>query len=368
VNPVNKLKQAWENFKTGTITQVDKRFDKKTVEQNKVNSALDHQRQMAQGKAKEEERKRKMLEETKGENRDGRDRKEVVGDYLTDRKEKLRQQNLENHISLRQLFRELNNGAEIALTNQARNRTFGQLQDILVDERGIMHIVNTQGQMPMGGPSFGDIVQSPSGMITDMTAGYLPLNLSDEGRYLPSSETVQVPQMVYTEEEGIVFTENHSEKYKNRVAQLQSQVQSLHSENAAKEKAMVGMSQQIKELQRQKETLMTIAESEQAGREKIKEMAENAIENYNQQEIELNKTDAVKEMWEEVTKAVMKTDSQRVDDLMEEIDQNEFDKKEEEMRRTIKMIVNQMPKIQEATQTGSSGGGGEAGGGTGDEF
>lgn len=345
---LNKIKQKLEELKTGFVTQVDKSFTREQIEMSQINEDLDHDRQMAKAKAKDEERKRKMLEESMGGNReDGQDKKTMVANHLSDRKEQMQQQNLENHISLRQFFQELEQGnLEVGLANQARNRTFGTLDDIVLDDRGMMFLINKQGDIVMGGPNWGDIVQSPSGMIADMQAGILPLNLSDEGRHLPSSETAQVPQVVWTNEEGIVFSDQHTEKYKTQLAQMQQQIQTLSQQLKEKEVAMVGMNQAIKERDRQLERMETIAEAEQEAREKTKEMSENAIRQYNQMEIELNKTDAVKDFWEEISQAVLRAQSESVDEIIDEMKTSDFERTEDQIRRSIQMFVNEAPKLE----------------------
>lgn len=355
----DKVAQKYYDFITIFKTQTEKRVQPKQVE--RTEDALDHDRQMAKGRAKEEERKRKAIEESKGE-----DRRQNVGQYLQSRQEKLSKENLEDAISLRHYFKNLEKGKiEVQLTNQARNQDFGNFQDILIDPDGMMYIVNQQGEVKMGGSNWGDIVQSPSGMITDIMAGYLPLNLSPEGLYMPSSETAQVPQIVMTEEEGIVFTENHTEKYKKNVARLQQQIQSQRQDLGVMEKAMTGMAQQIKEQQRKNETLKVIAESEQEGREKHMEMAQNAIEQFNQQEIEHNKTDSVKSFWEEIAKAQMSAQGDTVEEIMEEIDKDEVDQAEESLRRGIKMFLGEIDKAQSISggqAPASTDGGGDGGG------
>ena len=353
----DKLLEKWYKFTTQFKTQTEKRVQPSQVE--RAEDGLDHDRSMAKGRLKDEERQRKMLEEGK-EN----DKKQKVGQYLQSRQEKLSKENLEDAISLRNFFTQLNQGnVEVQLTNQSRNEDFGDLQDILIDPKGMMYIVNEDGEVKMGGSNWGDIVQSPSGMITDIMAGYLPLNLSDEGMYMPSSETAQVPDIVMTEEEGLVFTENHTEKYKNKVARLKQQIQSQSQELGMMEKAMTGMAQQVKELQREKETLQVVAESEQEGREKHMEMAQNAIQQYNQQEIELNKTDSVKSFWEEIAKAQMNAQEQTVEGIMNEVDKDEVDVAEERLRRGIKMFIQEFDKVDSMTAQPATGGGGEADGG-----
>lgn len=358
----DKLVEKYYNFITQFKTQTEKRVQPQEVE--RTEDGLDHDRQMAKGRAKDEERKRKQIEESKGE-----DRKQNVGQYLQSRQEKLSKENLEDAISLRNYFRSLEEGkVDVQLTNQARNQDFGKFNDILIDPDGMMYIVNQDGEVKMGGSNWGDIVQSPSGMITDIMAGYLPLNLSPEGLYMPSSETEQVPQIVMTEEEGIVFTENHTEKYKKNVARLQQQIQSQRQDLGMMEKAMTGMAQQVKELQRKNETLKVVAESEQEGREKHMEMAQNAIQQFNQQEIEHNKTDSVKSFWEEIAKAQMNAQSESVEDIMNEIDKDEVDRAEEDLRRGIKMFLGEMEKAQSMTQSAPASGGGGDGGGDSQEF
>ncbi|MDY6778347.1 MAG: hypothetical protein SVU32_06775, partial [Candidatus Nanohaloarchaea archaeon] len=78
-------------------------------------------------------------------------------------------------------------------------------------------------------PTWGQIFANPHKLPMELQGGYLTVNLTASGDYVPPRETQDVPRAIYIEagdgeEEKWIVTDEYKEDYLDRVADLNNHV------------------------------------------------------------------------------------------------------------------------------------------------
>ncbi len=336
---IGRLKRWWYEFQTETTTQQKVNINPQNVdERDEIINKLDHDRQMKQGKLDDMERKEEAMEQ----NQD----KDDVSRYLQKKQKRLSRQNLDNATDLKKML-DIAEEEEVEILSRTRQESFGHLKTHVVDGKGIIYLINDEGDIVMAGPTYGRIFTNPGAVHKEIQHGFITVNLNNDGMYAQGPETVEVPRMIATQEQGIIVTENHTEKYMDYIAELNQEISQLRSQHAAKEKAMVSMAKTLEEQDRIIQTSETLGEATKKQLETRQQEMESILHSFDDMQRQFKRLSMENDTWEDVAKDSLEWKEHVRNELMQQFDQEEIDVAENNLRKAMDLLLDRVDDIQQ---------------------
>lgn len=330
-----------------------------TLNQKNVQNAdkrLLHEKEMARAKQKESERK------IQGE-KEAPDKKDV-SKHLQKQQKKLSRQNLKHNIGFSKII-DFINEYEVYLTSRTTSTKFALWTDIVTDDKGTIYLVGEklnevepnefeptgEEDIVIGGPNLGRIFANPQGLGNEVKSGMVRINKNDDGGYVMGPETVDVPQMIWVDEEKKwIQTEEHTEKYMKQVAQLRQQVNQLRNENAWREKALMDISESKAELERIIESQEVVNESLDKQLEKWMDEWKQTAYDMDDMQSQFRRMSMINQTNEDIAHDLVVNKEKVFDKLSDEIDTDEFEEAQDTLRDAIELIMDNKDELIDLRQ------------------
>lgn len=333
------LKETIKNLFSNTEKRTKVILDQETADSHKK---MDHDRGMARGqlkqKHKEEEQDKKAT------------KKANVSQYLHSQDKELSRRFMKNSASLNALFEEVKRGRDIELMSRSGNKSFGYLSSthpVIVNDKGLIIILNEDNQPVTAGPTFGQILANPKGFAKEADRGILRLNVDEQGRYVPGPETVQTPQMILEPATNkFVTTEDYTEQYQEQVAQLKQELSNLRQEKGMLEKTLIEVIEDNKEKDRLLENQNAIIDKVEGQLERRSQEFNNVLDKFDGMQRNQKRLSNIADTYEQVAKDTIKVKEDIIDEVMDELDEDEVERAESRIRKAVDLVLNNADKIE----------------------
>lgn len=346
VNPLqyiaNKIIGAFEKAGKSVETKKQVSMDNKVVgNMNKSMKRMDGERQAAKAEL-QKKRKQENAEESQQD-------KDDISKYLNKQNKELSRKNLQNNISLRKF---LTSEEDIEIMSRQGGKSFGHVQDLVPDEKGTLYLISDEGEIVLAGPTLGRIFASPKKMQNELRHGMVTVNLNDKGQYLQGPETVDVPKMIYTDQDKWAVADDATEKYMEEVPQLRQQINKLRGEKAFMERAMVSMGQEIREQNRIIETTEEMGEAAWEQLEKRNDEMMETLYQFDDMQRNMKRMSMNVDTWEDAAKSVIQNRDKMVNDLVDDIGKDEMDVAQEDLEDTLQFLLGNADELMQMAQAG----------------
>lgn len=339
-----KIISAFEAAGKEVTTQKEVNIDQEVVSNMpKAMKKMDGERQSAKAEL-QKRRKKERAEENQQS-------KEDISEYLNQQNKELSRQNLENSVSLRKL---LTAEEDIKIISREGGRTFGHVKDLVPDDKGTMYLISHEEGVVMAGPTLGRIFANPKKLQNELEHGLVTVNMNDDGMYVQGPETVEVPQMIYTQDEKWAVAENATEKYMKEMPRLKQEINSLRGENAFLERSMVNLADKVREQERIIESTEEIGESAWEQLEKRNEEIMETLYQFDDMQRNMKRMSMNVDTWEDAAKSVIQNREKMVNDLVADIDKDEMDVAKEDLQQTLQFLLGNADDLMQMAQAGDS--------------
>ena len=340
----NKIVGALEEAGKDVETRKEVNMDQEVVSNmGRTLKKMDGERQSAKAEL-QKQRKKERAEEKQQD-------KEDISQYLNKQNKELSRKNLENNISLRKF---LTAEDDIEIISREGGRTFGHVEDLVPDEKGTLYLISQEEGIVMAGPTLGRIFANPKKMQREIKHGFVTINQNDDGAYMQGPETVEVPQMIYTQDDKWAVAEDATEKYMKEVPKLRQQINKLRGEKAFLERAMVNMADEIREQDRIIETTEEMSESAWDQLEKRNDEMMETLHQFDDMQRNMKRMSMNVDTWEDAAKSVIQNRDKMVNDLVDDIDKDEMDVAKEDLQQTLQFLLGNADELMQMAQAGDT--------------
>lgn len=337
-----RLASWWEGFKTNfkTDERVEQKIDRRDIEN--INEEIDYDRGVARGRQKQEERKRKSLEESVTN-----EKQKNVSAALNKQKEELKKKSYDNATSLKRLF-EISERNDVTLTSRDMNTEFGTFEDIWILEDGRFGFVVEEQDTPLTtGRTTADMLRNPSGLRNEVKNQLMVLSMNQKGQPVETPEGNRVPDVIKGPNGELTFTESYQEQYLDKVGELKSKLGRIRSRESSKEKALVSLSSKIENLERDLEVATSMEESTRESLDRRIEEMKNMTSEYDSMQRSQARIANHKTMSEEMVGEVIGRRNAFMEEFTQRIEQDELDLKNEQVRRIANLASDLMNDMAE---------------------
>ena len=364
---IDYLKRKWREmvywFRTQTATTKQIRTKEEQYSDDMVKK-LDHDRQMKEG---ENDELRAEIENLK--NSIQTDRKKTHAQVLQERRQQLTQKNMQGAVSMAQLTQYLEEN-EVILTDAKREEQVAVWEDIRFANGRLYLLADfpEEGELDIaiGGKNQSQIFQNPKSLLQDLKAERVPINLTPEGKYMPSIMSEEIPNAIYTKEQGILNTSYKTQDKIKELAEKEEELHNLKRQNAALEGTVKQLLDVIDEQERKMDVEQLKNAATEEGLEQKLDYAHSAMDKFNQQGMEIMAKNHESKLWEEVLKRMIDGERDVKEELLDEMEKEEIDKAIEEVEAILQNFNNiadskqsQPSQAQGQQQQASQQGGGQ---------
>lgn len=335
---IGALEEAGKDVQTKQQVSMD---NKVVGNMSNATKRMDGERQAAKGELKQ---KRKM-EQAEQKQQD----KEDLSRHLNQKNKELSRKNLENNISIRKL---LTSEKDIEIMSREGGKSFGHVEDFIGDDKGLLYLISEEEGIVKAGPTLGRIFANPKKMQREIEKGMVTVNMNDDGQHVEGPETVEVPKMIYTDQDKWAVAEDATEKYMKQVPKLKQEINKLRGEKAFLERAMVNMADEIREQDRIIQTGEEMNENAWDQLEKRNDEMMETLHQFDDMQRNMKRMSMNVDTWEDAAKSVIQNREKMVNQLVDDIDQDEVDVAKEDLQDTLQFLLGNADELMQMAQAG----------------